>query len=186
MTQHYLRHINIEQVISHIPGMAGVSLSKILGQSAVKSLQAKPNWNLVTPVNARDQAITQSKFFKSIVEHVNDPRKQSAFLTSMVALFWAQQQKNLPEYLAGQSSPLFKVASKLKFQGVNLSIHELKPNNKDRVYLQTHSFGGDSAVILYLAHHKKDQTTPQVVKGYCHDQASKYFSNQSSVVFLKD
>lgn len=186
MTQHYLRHINIEQVIEHVPGMAGTSLPAILGQSAVKLLKAKPSWHLVTPVNARDQAVGQSKFFKSIVEHVDDPRKQSAFLTSMVALFWAQQQKNLPEHLSSQSSPLFKVASKFKFQGMNISIHELKSNNKDRVYLQTHSSGGELSVILYLAHHKKDQTTPQVVKGYCHDQASKYLSNQSSVVFLKD
>jgi len=189
VTQHYLRHINIEQVIAQVPGLTDASLRAALGQSADRLLKAAPKWHLVTPVKSRDQALAQTRFFKSIIEHVDDQRKQSTFLASMVTLLWAQQQQNLPEYLSGLSSPIFKVASSFKFQGSNLSIHELKGNNKDRVYLQTHTpkdQGGLQTVILYLSHHKKDQTTPSVVKDYCHTQASNYLNKQNSVVFLKD
>jgi hypothetical protein len=123
-------------------------------------------WRLCTPIDDDDTDATASKFLKSIRKNINDDEKRSNFLVMLTAMAYAATEQDYGAVLAS-SIVTPKPAHKFTYQGKNHSVLEVKQGKKDRLYFFAEHFSGLPCLVLLLAHHKKDQTTPREVTNHC-------------------
>ena len=123
-------------------------------------------WRLCTSIGDDDANANMSKLFKSIRKNIDDNEKRSNFLVMLTALANAATQQDYGAVLANSVVTL-KPAHKFTYQNKNHSVLELKQGKKDRLYFFAEHFSAFPCIVLLLAHHKKDQTTPKEVTSHC-------------------
>lgn len=132
---------------------------------------AQGHWAVCTPVGDGDVDGQSSKLVRSIRRYVDDDEKRSNFLVMLIAIWRAATQQDYGAVLAN-STVTPKPAHSFSFQNKKHSVLELKQGKKDRIYFFAERLGGKACIVLLLAHHKKDQTTPKEVCNHC-EQAIK-------------
>ena len=137
----------------------------------VGGLATQGHWVLCTPVGDGDVDGQGSKWVRSIRRCVDDDEKRSNFLVMLVAIWRAATQQDYGAVLAN-STVTPKPAHSFSYQNKKHSVLELKQGKKDRIYFFAERLGGRACIVLLLAHHKKDQTTPKEVCNHC-EQAIK-------------
>lgn len=133
--------------------------------------EAQGHWVLCTPIGDEDLDAQGSKLLRSIRKYVDDDEKRSNFLVMLTAISRAATQQDYGAVLAN-STVTPKPAHSFSYQNKKHSVLELKQGKKDRIYFFAERFGGRPCIVLLLAHHKKDQTTPREVCNHC-EQAMK-------------
>lgn len=144
---------------------------------------AAGHWVLCTPIGDEDVDARGSKFLKSIRKYVDDDEKRSNFLVMLTAISRAATQQDYGAVLAN-STVTPKPAHSFSYQNKKHSVLELKQGKKDRIYFFAERFHGRPCIVLLLAHHKKDQTTPKDVCSHC-EQAMKNCLATASNVEIK-
>ena len=132
---------------------------------------AQGHWVLCTPVGDADADAQGSKLLRSIRRYVDDDEKRSNFLVMLTAIWRAATQQDYGAVLAN-STVTPKPAHSFSYQNKKHSVLELKQGKKDRIYFFAERLGSRACIVLLLAHHKKDQTTPKEVCNHC-EQAMK-------------
>ena len=164
---------------------AGIDVSKAIGAAPRRTA---PHWILVTPVGGRG-ALATYKFYRSVVDYVDDDEKRRSFGVVMNALGHAAQQSNYQEVLRGSQVDV-KSAHNFTYGGQTHKVWELKYNKKDRVYffpLQVRQGAVQrSAIVLLLAYHKKDQTTPKDVALGLESVMRKYLDPRASIEICRE
>lgn len=144
---------------------------------------------MCTPVGAKDVDIKASKFYKSITEHVDDPEKKGNFATLLNSLSQACRERNYQEVLKG-SNVFVKIAFSFEHSGKGCKVWELKSGKKDRVYFFTCEVVVDgknlNLIVLLLAYHKKDQTTPDDVCRYAKSVMREFICNKPNIGLAKE
>lgn len=178
----FVKRVDAAHALKH----AGVNVQAALGVQRPVGAHA---WLICTPVGAGNAAIESSRFYKSINEHVDDPEKRGHFATVLNALHLACKQANYQDVLKG-SNVIVKPAFNFDYSGKRYKVWELKSGKKDRVYFFSCEIDvcGKSLklIILLLAYHKKDQTTPDEVCRYAERVMREFICNKPDVEFAKD
>lgn len=123
-------------------------------------------WRFCTPIADDADDLEGTKFLKSIRKYVNDDEKRANFLAMLTAIYRAAAQSDYAAVLSGSVVDC-KPAHKFNYHGSNRTVLELKQGKKDRIYFFSEHFSGFPCIVLMLAHHKKDQTTPREVTNHC-------------------
>ena len=175
----YLRATKIERVWQH----AGIDWNVALPGPGPSALAV---WDVATVVRDVSTAIADSKFFKSIDDECDDPGKKSSLLNMLNQLRYAIRFDDYQGFLKG-SNVQVKEAGKFEYRKKTHKIWELKFQNKDRVYFFSHHISADrKALILMLFHHKKDQTTPKHILGYCEKLMKPFLDPDPEISLLKE
>jgi hypothetical protein len=153
------------------PEQISSALANGLGGSGV--------WRLCTPVG-EDDDLNGSKLFKSIKKYVDDDEKRSNFLVMLTAIARAATQQDYGAVLSN-SVVTAKPAYKFNYRNKQHTVLELKHGKKDRIYFYPEKFCGLPCIVLLLAHHKKDQTTPKEVTTYCETTMKAHLASISDV-----
>lgn len=172
--------------LTHVLARAGVNARAALGGRQPPAASA---WLLCTPIGAKGADLSASRFYRSIDEFVDDPEKKSHFAVLINAVFRASVQPNYQDVLKG-SNVTVKVAHGFKYAGKQHKIWELKSGKKDRVYFITCEVcvGGKNLnlIVLLLAYHKKDQTTPEEVSRYAEQVMREFICPKPDVELAKE
>jgi hypothetical protein len=151
----------------HALSFAGVDVVAALGME-IASLPA--HWQLVTPISEKAAKVESSKFYGSISDQVNDDEKLANFALLLGSIHSAAIQPDYQAVLKG-SVVSVKIAYSFTYANGRQKLWELKTGKKDRVYFCTSTVAvgrrAQPVIILFLAHHKKDQNTPKEVIRYC-------------------
>lgn len=147
------------------------------------ALRGQGHWTLCTPIGDEDVDTQGSKLLRSIRKHVDDDEKRSNFLVMLIAISRAATQQDYGAVLAN-STVTPKPAHSFVYQNKKHSVLELKQGKKDRLYFFAERFCGRPFIVLLLAHHKKDQTTPKEVCNHC-EQAMKNCLSSAAKVEIK-
>jgi hypothetical protein len=146
----------------------------------------KTAWVVVTPVTTSTDLLSDSKFYRSISQSVNDDEKLANFAVLMNGIFRAAEHQNYQEVLKG-SNVAVKIAHEFRYRSKTEKIWELKQGKKDRVYFYplnvSNGSAGQRAMAILLAHHKKDQTTPKEVSAYCETTVRSHLDPQTEIRF---
>lgn len=137
-----------------------------IAAALVGGFWAPGHWVLCTPVGDADADVHGSKLLRSIRRYVDDDEKRSNFLVMLTAIARAATQQDYGAVLAN-STVTPKPAHSFSYQNKKHSVLELKQGKKDRIYFFAERLGGRPCIVLLLAHHKKDQTTPKEVCNHC-------------------
>lgn len=150
------------RVLLEAAGFPEAAIAKILAGGLGK----QGFWRLCTPIGDDHVDADKSKLLKSIRDHVDDDEKRSNFLVMLTAIANAATQQDYRAVLAN-SIVTPKPAHKFTYQNKNHSVLEVKQGKKDRIYFYAEYFSELPCIVLLLAHHKKDQTTPKEVTSHC-------------------
>lgn len=161
---------------------AGFSKGDIDGLMA-GTFRSAGHWIVCTPISDGEVDEKASKLLKSIRKHVDDDDKRSNFLVMLTALWRAAAQQVYGAVLAN-STVTPKPAHSFLYQGKRHSVLELKQGKKDRLYFFSASLAGRPSLVLLLAHHKKDQTTPREVSQHCEQAMKAYVATAVRVEFF--
>jgi hypothetical protein len=156
-----VRVISVQRLLE----AAGFPGSQIAGLVA-RTFRGAGHWTVCTPIGEGEVDEKASKLLKSIRKHVDDDEKRSNFLVMLTALWRAAEQQDYGAVLAN-STVTPKPAHSFLFQGKRHTVLELKQGKKDRLYFFSAGLAGRACLVLLLAHHKKDQTTPREVSQHC-------------------
>jgi hypothetical protein len=154
-----VKAFNVQELLT----FRGYDLSAALGAAARFGPMA---WTFATPVPDTSVDFKSSKFYRTVIDNVDDDEKLGHFGTMMAGLARAATQSNFSELLVGYGVD-YKRAWDFKAHGSMRRLWELKHGKKDRVYLYPITIEDKKAFIFLQAEHKKDQTTPKHVKAYC-------------------
>lgn len=109
--------------------------------------------------------IFKSHFAKSVVSNVNDKGKRSSYVVMADALFRAITQDDFA-LLFKDSLIEYKPAHSFKYNGGNLTLHELKRGKKDRVYVFAYTGRCGRYIFLLESLHKNQDPTPIEIREY--------------------
>jgi len=136
-----------------------------------------------------DCGVTECRFTKTLQASADDDKKRSNILVMLFELFRAIQHPDYKKNLLEDSSITVKVAHTFKHGGHMHNVMELKYGNKDRIYFYANT--GKKApeknvLFLLMAHHKKDNTTPDEVKNPCTKEIKRILDAKGIVDFCKE
>ena len=178
----FVRRVDTAHALKH----AGVNVQTALGVQRPVGAHA---WLICTPVGSGAAAIESSKFYRSINDHVDDPEKKGHFANLLNALSLACKQANYQDVLKG-SNVSVKPAFSFNYSGKGYKVWELKSGKKDRVYFFSCEIGVGGKnlkiIVLLLAYHKKDQTTPADVCSYAERVMRDFICNKPNIEIAKD
>jgi hypothetical protein len=171
----YVRRVDPKALLAH----ASIDTAKAPGFSG--PLRAGAFWHVVTPVNALDCELIDSKLVKSIKSDVDDANKRSSLLMICRSL---QDAIFVQDYQGFLKDTPVTVKSAYSFK-LNSSMHkvwEFKYGNKDRMYF----FTLQQYLIVLMFCHKKDQNTPDHVKKYCEKAMRPFLMPKAPVQIIED
>lgn len=180
----YLHTVKIEHVLDH----AGVPKWR----QQMPSLTVTPSsvvWTLATP--ARDRGVTreETRLFKSIRDECDDAGKKVSLLVMLSGLHRAITHQDYQEVVKGMAGLSVKSAYTFKYRNKSEKVWELKYQNKDRLYFFSFFSGNveiGNLLIPMLFHHKKDQTTPEAIKGHCEKEMKPFLDPGVQITILKE
>lgn len=129
------------------------------------AVAAKTKWDVVVIVNDCN-TLDSGRFLRSAVQYVDDPEKKNNYATMLRALFSAVETENYQAEFKG-TTVVCKRAHSFSYASARHTIWELKLGKKDRVYFCSVSNKCSKLIVLLMAFHKKDQTTPVDVTTPC-------------------
>lgn len=177
----YLRSVRVD----HVWDYASIDWKQALPGAGAKAATV---WTLATVVRDSDTPVEDSKFYKSVRNECDDAGKKASLLTMLNQLRYAIRNEDYQDVLKGTNVQV-KDAGKFNYRGQNHKVWELKYQNKDRIYFFTHRTGGQGdtkLLIPMLFHHKKDQTTPKQILGYCEKTMKPFLDPNPEVKILKE
>lgn len=175
--------------LSVVFAKAGLNAIDALGKPVVDKLDAPGACLLVTSVADCSQSLDGTKFFKSILDNVDDEEKRSNFATMVGKLYRAAQFEDFSSELAniGVTS---KPAHSFTYVNKTHKVWELKQGKKDRIYFFTLRYLMDgknrTLIVLLLAEHKNSKTTPDAVKNHAELVMKNCLNPQLNLVICKE